>query len=368
MQSKASPSRRQTAAHVNAIGRATPAHDFHDRYVSFMPAGLSGERERRLFARMASRAGIAARHSPLEPGGGAAALDTGGFYRAGAYPSTGARMARYEAEAAPLAERAVEDLADRLGPGWRAGITHLVLTTCTGFAAPGVDQHVIKRFGLSPSVERTTVGFMGCNAAFNALKIARHVVRSEPEARVLVLNLELCSLHLQETGDLETALMFLLFADGCAASLVSADATGLELDRFGQALLPESAGQITWRIGDDGFDMHLSGAVPRTIGTHLPAHVAELLGQRPLSEVGLWAVHPGGRSILDAVEECLDLGPEALAASRDVLASHGNMSSATVMFVLAALLERAAAPGERGVALGFGPGLSVESFTFRVAA
>jgi hypothetical protein len=183
---------------------------------------------------------------------------------------------------------------------------------------------------------------MGCNAAFNALKLARHVVRSDRRARVLVVSLELCTLHLQETDDLERALSFLIFADGCAAALVSAEPRGLELERFASAMLREGADLITWRIGADGFDMHLSGEVPATLGRMLPAHAHALAGQRPRDEIAHWAVHPGGRSILDAVEDALELGPEALGPSRAVLRDFGNMSSATVMFVLRASCARAA--------------------------
>src|SRR5690606_1366995 len=103
-------------------------------------------------------------------------------------------------------------------------------------------------FGLSPSVERTVVGFMGCYAAINALKLARHIVRAEPGARVLMLNLELCTLHLQENPSLEQVLSFLIFADGCAASLVSATPEGFALRSFHAALVPEAADQITWHI------------------------------------------------------------------------------------------------------------------------
>lgn len=344
-------------AFLNAIGTAVPPHDVHAKFLAHAPALLRTERDRALFARMAERSGIAHRFSPLR---GELEDD---FYLPGAFPSTAKRMRRYAAESLPLAEAALADLGRRLGRDWREGVTHLILVSCTGFEAPGLDQRIIARFGLDGSVERTVVGFMGCNAAFHALKLARHVIRSEPAARVLVLNIELCTLHFQETEELAQALCFMLFADGCTASLLSAEERGLELERFRQDTLPDSAELITWGIGDDGFDMRLSGQVPATILAHLPAHLRAL----DAGDAALWAVHPGGRSILDAVQLALGLGEAAMAPSRGVLHDFGNMSSATVMFVLGRLMEAGAA-GRRGVALGFGPGVGVESLLFRGAA
>jgi alpha-pyrone synthase len=238
----------------------------------------------------------------------------------------------------------------------------LVFVSCTGFAAPGLDLDLIERLALHPTVERTTIGFMGCYAAINALRLARHIVRSEPKARVLVVCLELCTLHLQETADLERALSFLIWADGCATALVTDEPHGLELGRSSTAIVAEAADQITWRIGDQGFDMTLAGAVPSTIGANLPVRLPKILDGRSLEEIVHWAVHPGGRSVLDAVESALGLGPEALAASREVLRSYGNMSSATALFVLGAMLA-GGIPGP-GCAMAFGPGLAVESLMF----
>ncbi len=347
---------------LNAIGTAAPPHDVHAKFIDYAPSMLATPRDRRLFSRMVGRSGIAHRYSVLEPDGNSDGLDTGGFYRRGAFPGTAARMAAFEAYALPLALAAIEALAADEGPGWKAGLSHLIVTCCTGFAAPGLDALLIDRLGLDPAIERTLVGFMGCNAAFNGLKLARHIVRSEPRARVLVLSLELCTLHLQETSDLEQSLSFLIFADGGAAALVSRERRGMRLDRFASAVLPEGADLITWRIGGSGFEMRLSGEVPAALSRNLPAHVAALSGQRPLDEIAAWAVHPGGRSILDAVEASLELGETALAPSRSVLRDFGNMSSATILFVLGRML--AARRDGPGLAFGFGPGLSIESMAF----
>jgi len=273
-------------------------------------------------------------------------------------------MRRFEQLAPGLAETAVERL--RLS-GERDRISHLLITCCTGFSAPGLDLELVERCALPSSVERTMIGFMGCYAAINALKLARHIVRSEPKARVLVLNLELCTLHLQETTDLEQVLSFLLFADGCAACLVTADPVGTALDSFRAVLVPGTRDLITWNIREFGFDMVLSGEVPGAIHEGLRGHADEILeGARPAS-IDLWAVHPGGRTVLDAVERAFALTPTTLAASREVLRRYGNMSSATVMFVIEKLL-RAGARGRKGCAMAFGPGLIAETMLFRTAA
>jgi predicted naringenin-chalcone synthase len=345
---------------LNRIGTAVPRHEVHGAFRAFAAAQV-GARDRALFARMDARAEIARRWSVLEPSEPEGSGTSCGFYRTGAgFPTTRARMARYEAEAPALADAALA----RLGFAQDAPrVTHLVVATCTGFVAPFLDRHLVQRHGVPRGVERTMVGFMGCQAAINALKTAWHIVRSEPDARVLVVCLELCTLHLQGSGALEQLLCFLLFADGCAAAIVSAEPTGLRMEGFRSLMIPEAAEMITWRIGDDGFDMTLSGLVPITLAHALPDWEKEMLDGLGAAEVDLWAVHPGGRSILDAVEHGLALHQGALAESRAVLREYGNMSSATVLFVLEAMMRRAAA-GQRGCALAFGPGLSAEAMRF----
>jgi len=210
------------------------------------------------------------------------------------------------------------------------------------------------------------IGFMGCYAAINALKSAHHIVRSVPDARVLMLNLELCSLHFQETQVLEQVLSYLVFADGCAASLVSAEPQGLAIDSFLALNIPATSHLITWRIGELGFDMHLSGQVPGEIGGALKQLGSHVTRGRDPKSVDLWAVHPGGRSILDTVEKNLELPADALSYSRSVLKQFGNMSSATVMFVLQEIMQRAQT-GQQGCAMSFGPGLTAETMLFHAA-
>lgn len=347
---------------LNRIGTAVPSHDIHAEFVDFARTALADARSRALFDRMADLADIEHRFSFFAPGPKPRdhVLDSDGFYLRRAFPSTGARMALYREAALGLARQAIAtlDIAAE-----RATITHLIVASCTGFTAPGLDFDIMHDAGLASSIERTIVGFMGCFAAVNALRLARHIVRSESDAKVLVVNLELSSLHLQEQWELEKMLSFLLFGDGCAACLVSAEPVGLALGRFRAEVIPRSAELITWQIGDQGFEMHLSGQVPGRIRRWLLEHGAGLLANRTVQDIALWAVHAGGRSILDAVQHGLALPPDALRHSRDVLRDFGNMSSATLVFVLERILRLPRATGE-GVAMAFGPGLSVETFAF----
>ncbi len=350
-------------AYISRISTAIPSHDVHSAFIRFARTLLE-PRSRKLFDRMADRSQIGHRWSCLTPAADpeGASVDEAGFYTRGAFPSTAARMRRYEADAPKLAAEAV----DGLGLGADAArITHVIVTTCTGFSAPGLDLELIERCGLPPTVERTVIGFMGCYAAINALKLSRHIVRSDPKARVLILSLELCTLHLQETDDIEQVLSFLVFGDGCAAALVTADPEGLALDRFHAVLVPETTGLITWHIRELGFDMFLSGQVPGAIGHGLRVAADEILGGQKPNAIDLWAVHPGGRSVLDAVETALSLGSTALSDSRAVLEQYGNMSSATIMFVLKRLLTSKSKGS--GCAMAFGPGLTAETMLFRAA-
>jgi predicted naringenin-chalcone synthase len=358
-----------TTAHINAIGTAVPPHDVHGGFVGFVHDMIGDDRKKRpLFDRMVSRSGIDHRFSFLKseklPDG--RTTDATRFYGLDDWPGTAARMERYAQWAPELAVKAIAALSPDIAA---EGITHLVVASCTGFVAPGIDQLIIARTGIDASVERTVLGFMGCYAAVNSLRTAHHIVRSEPAARVLVVTVELCTLHFQRTDELERLLSMLLFGDGAAAALVTADDGGIALIDFRSAAIAGSAEAITWHIGDQGFDMHLDGQVPARIAEALAHERARndngglLRGQAP-GDFDVWAVHAGGRTILDAVERGFGLDGEALNPSRSVLRDFGNMSSTTLMFVLRGILERRETGN--GLALAFGPGLAAESFRFKV--
>ncbi len=355
-----------TTAYLNRIATSVPPHDVHRAFIDFAESLAPEGVKRSLFRRMVRLSAIEHRYSFLNPVSTENGVwkDAEELYVPGAFPGTARRMQAFEQYAPRLMRCAADRLA--LQEDERRGITHVLVTCCTGLYAPGLDIEMVRHLGLNTSVERTMIGFMGCYAAINALKAARHIVRSEPQSKVLILSLELCTLHMQETQDLEQLLSFLLFADGCAAALVSAEKAGLGLDSFLAVGIPETHDLITWRIGELGFDMQLSGKVPGEMLHALQEMGTKITrGEDPLS-IDLWAVHPGGRTILDSVEKGLGLRADALACSRDVLARFGNMSSATVMFVLQKIMQ-GSQPGQRGCAMSFGPGVTAETMLFHAA-
>lgn len=277
--------------------------------------------------------------------------------------TTGTRNDAYKVLAPPLTAAAGRAaLADAGLPA--SAITHVVTVSCTGFFAPGPDFRLVRDLGLSPTAERYHLGFIGCAAALPALRLAARITAAQPAAVVLVICTELCSLHIRASADRQQIVASSLFGDGAGAAVIAgqlaaADRPGLDLDRFGTALTSEGEHDMTWTIGDHGFEMVLSNEVPRIIGREIQATVGAFLGD---DQPDVWAVHPGGRSVLDRVESGLGLDPAALRASRAVLRDYGNMSSATVLFILAGLLrDETIADGARIAGLAFGPGLTVES-------
>ncbi|MBX9581427.1 MAG: type III polyketide synthase [Gemmataceae bacterium] len=289
----------------------------------------------------------------------------------GVGPTTAERMRVYAAEAGPLALRAAAAAVAESGFA-PDSFTHLVTVSCTGFAAPGVDLALIRGLGLRPTVERTHVGFMGCHGALNGLRVANAYASADPAARVLVCAVELCSLHYYYGSAADKLIANAIFADGAAAvaGAASQDPTrgagsSWRVAATGSCLIPDSAGDMAWAVGDRGFEMTLSRRVPGLIAGAVRPWLDRWLGDSGLSlaDVGSWGVHPGGPKILSAVEAGLGLPADALAASRGVFADSGNMSSPTVLFVLDRL-RRSNAP-RPCVALGFGPGLVAEAVLFR---
>ncbi|BAJ75548.1 predicted naringenin-chalcone synthase [Microbacterium testaceum StLB037] len=277
-------------------------------------------------------------------------------------PPTGARNDEYRRTAPALFAEASR--AAIAGSGRTAdAITHVVTVSCTGMFAPGPDFHLVRDLGLTPTAERYHLGFIGCAAAIPALRLAARIVAADPEAVVLVACAELCSLHWQTSSDPDQIVAASVFADGAAAAVVASGidgSPGLDLDGFATHLTGEGERDMAWTVGDSGFEMTLTPEVPRIIGREIAAIAADVIGD--LGEIDAWAVHPGGRSILDRVEQALDMDAAALAPSREVLRAHGNMSSATLLFILRDLLaDPARDDGDRVAALAFGPGLTVEA-------
>jgi predicted naringenin-chalcone synthase len=289
-------------------------------------------------------------------------------------PSTAARMEVYQREAPRLAEDATTRCLAMVSPAIAASVSHLLVVSCTGFRAPGLDAHLVHALGLRHDVERVMIGFMGCYAAFTALRTARTICRADPDATVLIVCVELCSLHFQREPTMTNIVANSLFGDGAAAALVrnangDGGGGGFELVDALSRLDRDSGDQMTWTITDTGFLMRLGTEVPATLGDRIEAFVESLLARNGLrrEDVGFWAVHPGGRRILEAVQSRLGLGDADMAPSFAVLEDCGNMSSPTILFVLDRILASRPVPGTYGVALAFGPGLTLESALLRAS-
>jgi predicted naringenin-chalcone synthase len=330
--------------------------------------GAYTEEQRRALPALYRRAGVQRRHVALD---GPLRLPLRA--QSEGPPGTAERMAHYVDKAPPLAARAARAALDDAGLLPDA-ITHLITVSCTGASAPGLDIELLRRLELPAGTERAHVGFMGCHGALAALRLARAIAAGAPDARILLAAVELCSLHFHYGFEPDQCVANALFADGAAAAVLGTlpdravdardardRAAAPRLADAATVLLPDSEDAMTWTIGDRGFRMTLSPRVPQLIGEHLRPWLDGWLDARGRSRarVRSWAVHPGGPRVLSAVEQSLALPPGATDPSRALLASHGNMSSPTILFLLERL--RAAAAPRPWLALAFGPGLVVEA-------
>ncbi len=291
---------------------------------------------------------------------------------ADAVPSTAERMQAYETQAVDLAAEAAQRALDRQSLFTPADITHLVLVTCTGFVSPGPDVLLFERLGLRPDVRRLQVGFMGCHGAMNGLHTANAICRSEPQAVVLVVSVELCTIHFQPIPTEENLVITSLFSDGAAAALLSGqEHTGGQpscyLDAFGSRVYPEARDAIAWRIGNQGFDMGLALTNAKDLRPLVSDFVDRFISGHGLSQddIHLWALHPGGRAVLDTCAQALGLERGALSSSRAVLRDYGNMSSPTILFVMDHLFSQDNPTQARGLSLGIGPGVTLEGILWR---
>lgn len=365
---------------LHALETTVPDPHYRQDWASEKMQAHATERRgvRRIIRSIYRNSGIEKRHSVIDDWGGGEG--EGLFFDADENllptPDTRTRNEVYTREAG----RHFVDLARSVveaAPGFQAeDVTHVVTISCTGFFAPGPDYQVVRALGLPGSTRRYHVGFMGCYAAFQGLRMAEAFCRSDPDAVVLVLSVELCTLHLRFTENTDDLIAGAVFADGGGGALVSARdpverdgaPPALLLEAFHSELIPEGEGDMAWTVGNQGFQMKLSTYVPELIQANVGGVVEGLLGRSGLefAAVDHWAIHPGGRAILDKAEESLGLASSALDPSRLVLREYGNMSSATILFVLKKMVESGdLKQGERILALAFGPGLTVESGLLR---
>lgn len=291
------------------------------------------------------------------------------------FPGTRRRLQMYQHAAADLACTAARNIPAMNRQDFRGRITHLITVSCTGMHAPGIDIELVEKLGLSRHVERICINFMGCYGALNALKSADYICRADAQAKVLIVCIELCTLHFQKENTLDNWVANSLFSDGAAAVLVesqkqrSMNGMGLSLQHFYSEFVPEAKNEMGWYVGDMGFEMKLSTKVSKLIKNHIQSITDRMLKKAGLlfSDIDRFAIHPGGRKILEATETALQLPPCSNKLGYQTLREYGNMSSATILFVLEKLMADPSLKVEENIlGFAFGPGLTVESMILQV--
>ncbi|MCH8524806.1 MAG: type III polyketide synthase, partial [Balneolales bacterium] len=374
-------------SYIHHITTSVPENYYDQQFVrEFMKKHVASDRMTSMILhRLYTQSGIGKRHSVLKEfhsddvSAGSTFRDAStGALRS---PGTGERNALYTKEARKLFVDAAQNIFIQRPDIRKEEVTHVITVSCTGFYAPGPDLDVVNSLGLSPTTQRLHIGFMGCYAALPALRMAKSITEADDKATVLIVAAELCTLHLKFESDTDSLLSSTVFADGCAAALVSAKAPqhhngALRLDGLYTTVTPNGAEDMAWTIGDHGFDMVLSSYIPDIIESNLDGVLTPIWAQAGVQpdDIDIWAVHPGGRAIVDKVQANLDLDDRQLASSRKTLHDYGNMSSATVLFVLRDVMENlenkttdntdhspAHTTDKKVLAMAFGPGLTVET-------
>ena len=340
------------------IGTSVPAHSYSQAEIlaELGKIGFAQDRRARVIF---GRAGVKQRHTTIDAS----------FY---AEPkSTEARNDSYLNAALPLGEAAICHSLDEAGIPPEA-IDEFIVVSCTGFEIPGLDLRLAGRLGMRPDLRRTCVLGMGCYGAFPALLRAYQSTMLEQNRLVMVLALELCSVHFQMEDSLENIVSAALFADGAATALIGSTVSQPDHAPY----LIDSAtycdyqtiDHMAFHVTDQGFHMRLSAYVPDLLAANIESFVDQFLRRNDLrrEDARLWGIHPGSSKILDYVQSRLGLSSEQMLPSRTVLRDYGNMSSATILFVLDEIQRSAdPCPGEYGMLLGFGPGLTSEAILLR---
>jgi predicted naringenin-chalcone synthase len=363
-------------SYITAVGTATPKNKFSQVELANFMANAMGldYNDSRKLRTIFKASGIEYRYSVLEDYGREKDFS---FYpnteNFEPFPSTKSRMEIFREHAVTLSTRAAENaLADRPGLD-KNTITHLIVVCCTGMYAPGLDIDLVKSLSLPTSIQRTSITFMGCYAAFNALKVANAFCKSTSDAKVLIVCTELCSLHFQKKATQDNLLSNAIFADGSAAVIMESVTDAklrLKPEIFQSDLISEGENDMAWSVGDVGFEMKLSTYVPAIIKGGIGKLASSLLESlsKKISEIQYFAIHPGGKKILEVIELELNVTKEQNAAAYHVLKNFGNMSSPTVLFVLAEIINKLSTKdnGQHILSFAFGPGLTLESMILKV--
>jgi prepilin-type processing-associated H-X9-DG protein len=363
-------------SYITAIGIANPSNKFSQAKIAdFMIKAMQlTQHDSRLLRTIFKASGIDFRHSVLDDYGREAEFS---FYPNTTdfepFPTTEKRLDVFRKNVLALSANAIDNMLRSTSSFNVDEVTHLIVVCCTGMYAPGLDIDIVKKYKLNPSVQRTGINFMGCYAAFNALKAADAFCYQDENAKVLIVCTELCSLHFQKKPTEDNFLANALFADGSAAVLVEAktsQAKRLKPESFHSALIPESAGDMAWSIGDLGFEMKLSTYVPSIIQKGIASLTCVLLNKisKRISDIKFFAIHPGGKKILESIEHELGITKAQNEEAYCVLRNYGNMSSPTILFVLYYLMLKINEydNDEYILSFAFGPGLTVESVVLKI--
>lgn len=363
-------------SYITAIGTANPAFRFsQDTIADFMLRTMKLQNgDSRKLQTIFKASGIAYRHTVLEDYGKKKDFtfysETENFEPV---PTTESRLEVFRKHAVGLSVSSVRSMQEKYQHIDLQQITHLVVVCCTGMYAPGLDIDLVKALNLKSTVQRTAINFMGCYAAFNALKVANAFCAGDPNAKVLIVATELCSLHFQRPGTEDNLLANALFGDGSAALLVESDSSGnlkLKLESFHSDLSKDGEQYMAWTVGDLGFEMKLSSYVPDIIKGGISELTNSLLSKisKKLSDIKHFAIHPGGKKILAAIEQELGITREQNKFAYKVLEQFGNMSSPTVLFVLKEVTDQLESEniGEHILSFAFGPGLTLESMILKI--
>lgn len=371
----------QNSAIIQSIGIAVPPFKIsQDLHHSILESANGIDRGERLLLRNVYRnSGISSRHSVLEEFGNNDEPGNKVFHPAGKSElvTISRRMELFESFATDLCVDAVKDCMKNSSSSLKE-ITHLITFSCTGMSAPGVDIRLIEKLGLNRNIERTCINFMGCYAGINALRMAKYIVASQKDAKVLLSGVEICTIHYQKSMSQDQLIANAIFGDGAAAVLVtSSDQNivpinrGLILDKFYSEFEPSGIDEMAWRIGDYGFDIKLSTYVPDLIQKNIAGLINKLFVKAGINQKNIdwYALHPGGIKILEACEKALNISSEANTYSYEVLKEFGNMSSVTIFFVLKKYFEKLTSGdnGKKILSCAFGPGLTMESMILKVA-
>lgn len=356
-----------SSANIISIGTALPkyGHEQND-ILNFMQAAYQlDDTEKRKLSFLYKHSGISRRYSVIDDFGNAGGGPTFTTHNSPDFVCLDKRLKLFDEHALPLSIAAIYDcIKGRMEPG---EITHLITVSCTGLSAPGLDLYIAEALNLASNIFRTSVNFMGCYAAIHALKFAKMICDSTPASNVLIVSTELCTLHFQKEYSLDNAASSLLFGDGSAAVLVSnkmkSDA-GISLNTFFSEVAYKGKKDMSWKISSKGFLMNLSTYVPELIEEDIGGLVENALAESKISKDAIthWCIHPGGRKILDVIQKKLQLSEIDLSCSRKVLAAYGNMSSATILFVLKEILDNVENREANIFGVAFGPGLTMETF------